>query len=113
MEAGTLRVAVTDTGVGIPIADQPRVFERFSQFHEIKDRGAEGTGLAVAVGIAGAGLDAEHLALTAAAADDHRRREGREGLVLEADLEVTRAVAVRDTGFGQSIADRLTDQFTF
>ncbi|MBV6633980.1 MAG: response regulator [Alphaproteobacteria bacterium] len=49
MEAGTLRVAVTDTGVGIPIADQPRVFERFSQFHEIKDRGAEGTGLGLAI----------------------------------------------------------------
>ncbi|MEM6901782.1 MAG: ATP-binding protein [Pseudomonadota bacterium] len=48
-ETGLLRVAVTDTGVGIPMADQPRVFERFSQFHEIKDRGAEGTGLGLSI----------------------------------------------------------------
>jgi signal transduction histidine kinase len=40
-----LLISVQDTGVGIPLADQPAVFEEFRQVGQPSDRSREGTGL--------------------------------------------------------------------
>jgi len=40
-----LLISVRDTGIGIPLADQPAVFEEFRQVGQPSDRSREGTGL--------------------------------------------------------------------
>ncbi len=52
-ESGYLKVAVEDTGIGIPPRDLPRVFERFFQVetHLTRRYGGMGLGLAVAKGM--------------------------------------------------------------
>ena len=47
--AGEARLAVRDTGVGIPPADVPRVFERFHRVRESRGRTHEGTGIGLAL----------------------------------------------------------------
>ncbi len=49
-ESGYMKVAVTDNGIGIPLRDLPRVFERFFQVetHLTRRHGGMGLGLAVA-----------------------------------------------------------------
>ena len=42
---GTLRVSVTDRGIGISEAELPFIFERFHQAGEVLTREAEGAGL--------------------------------------------------------------------
>ena len=44
-ENGDARVAVQDTGIGIPAADLPRIFERFSRASNVDDRRFHGMGL--------------------------------------------------------------------
>ena len=44
-EDGKARVAVTDSGIGIPAADLPRIFERFSRASNVDDRRFHGMGL--------------------------------------------------------------------
>ena len=47
-DAAGVRVEVTDTGPGVAIEDQPRVFERFYQANRHRDlRGSSGLGLAI------------------------------------------------------------------
>jgi two-component system, OmpR family, phosphate regulon sensor histidine kinase PhoR len=53
-------VSVADTGVGIPVSDQPRIFERFFKVDRARERGQGGTGLGLAI--------ARHIA------DGHRGR---------------------------------------
>jgi two-component system phosphate regulon sensor histidine kinase PhoR len=42
-------VCVTDTGIGIPRAEVPRVFERFYKVDRARTRNAGGTGLGLAI----------------------------------------------------------------
>jgi two-component system, OmpR family, phosphate regulon sensor histidine kinase PhoR len=50
-EAGAVRLTVTDTGIGISRADQPRVFERFFQVDSARsgETSGRGTGLGLAI----------------------------------------------------------------
>ncbi len=48
-DAEGVRLAVQDTGPGIPVADQARVFDRFAQSSHTGARGHEGTGLGLAL----------------------------------------------------------------
>ena len=49
MRRDELRVAVSDTGVGIPAEDLPRLARPFEQVHDTKDRNTQGTGLGLAL----------------------------------------------------------------
>ena len=42
-------MSVADEGVGIPRADQPRIFERFFKVDRARERGQGGTGLGLAI----------------------------------------------------------------
>jgi signal transduction histidine kinase len=42
---GIVELAVRDTGIGIPLEDQPRIFDAFQQSHMTTAKSSEGTGL--------------------------------------------------------------------
>ena len=48
-QEGFLVLSVEDTGLGIPAADQPHVFERFYRGQNIKEKGFEGSGLGLSI----------------------------------------------------------------
>lgn len=48
-EGNRARVTVTDTGIGIPEADMPHIFERFSRGERARATRAQGTGLGLSI----------------------------------------------------------------
>ncbi|MDR1569472.1 MAG: PAS domain-containing protein [Oscillospiraceae bacterium] len=48
-EEGWARLSVSDTGIGIPNAEQERIFERFYRVDKSRNSGAPGTGLGLAI----------------------------------------------------------------
>lgn len=48
-EENTIVITVSDTGIGIPLVDQQRVFERFYRCDKARDKNTGGTGLGLAI----------------------------------------------------------------
>ena len=64
MEGGKPRFIITDTGVGIPEADQARVFERFYRVDKSRSKETGGTGLGLSIVKHGAQLHGASVSLT-------------------------------------------------
>jgi signal transduction histidine kinase len=49
MKGDSIRIAISDTGIGIKESDKQKLFKRFSQLEPISERRVGGTGLGLAI----------------------------------------------------------------
>jgi signal transduction histidine kinase len=68
-EGESVLIEVADNGIGIPIADQPRLFERFFRSSAATDQAIPGTGLGLA--IVKAIVEAHNGRITVVSAEGH------------------------------------------
>lgn len=68
-EQGSWRIEVADTGTGIPLADQPYIFDRFYRANKARTREAGGSGLGLSIAKWIATLHGGSLLLTASSAE--------------------------------------------
>jgi signal transduction histidine kinase len=86
-KAGQVEIRIADTGIGVPLEDRDRIFERFTRLDRARSRRTGGTGLGLAIAREIVGLFGGRIRVAESSA---------EGSVFEIILPGRRASAARD-----------------